>query len=157
MQINYDEMLTNYNKNMETNLRGFSGGPPPFETWVPYEGDHDKSIKELVELAKNAGHEVVAVMTNQGGVTLYQSDRAINAKVALNDIAITLGRTMVINVVGLKKNVLTIDYEDNAETKGFYKSLIEIEGLLNEKMNEKFDIQTLNIDDKNKRKSACAK
>ena len=155
MNINYDEMLANCNKNLETNLRGFKGGPAPFEEWCPYEGDHDKSIQDLMDIAKKAGNEVVAIFTQHGGVTLYQSERAVQAKKVLNEIAEKMGRLIVVNVVGLKKNVLTIDYEEPLGAQPFHEMLIKIEAKLNEIMNEKFDIQTLNIDDKNRRK--CAK
>ena len=151
MQVNYDEMLSNYKKNIETNLRGFSGGPAPFETWVPYEGDDNKSIEALMELAKESGQEFIAI--THGSVTHnYISDRAKQAQDYIIQVLKELNYTHLVNIVGLKKNVLTVDYEDLIGHKPFHTFLIKLETILNEMMNEKFDIQTLNLDDKNKRK-----
>lgn len=150
MHINYDKMLADYNKNMETNLRGFAGGPPPFECWVPYEGDDKKSIDDLLSIAREAGHEVVFVNHGDKEYSNY-TDRALRAELSLNKFI----TPSFVKVISLKKNVLTIDYEDNG-TK-FYEQLIKLEAFVNKELNEKFDIQTLNIDDKNKRKASCAK
>ena len=149
MHINYDNMLADYKKNMETNLRGFSGGPPPFECWVPYEGDDKRSIDDIISIARESGNEVVSVKYGDQEHS-FISKRALTAEVNL-----TLLSGVQVKVVGLKKNVLTIDYPIS-ETK-FHENLIKLEASLNKQLNEKFDIQTLNIDDKNKRKAACAK
>lgn len=143
MHINYDELLANYKKNMETNLRGFTGGPPPFETWVPYDGDDQKSKEELVSLARGIGHEVIYV--NDG--CAFFSERASKAESLLQSKC----PEHMIRVMGLKKNVLTIDY---AEPIGgnFHSRLIALEGEINQELGETFDIQTLNVEDKNKRK-----
>ncbi len=153
MHINYEAMLTEYNKNLETNLRGFSGGPPPFETWTPYDGDHDKSITDLIDYAKADGNEVV-IINFQDKDYSYHSNRASQAELYLNKITENMGLGVVVKVAGLKRNVLTIDY-DAIDNDMFHVELIKIERELNKRLGEKFDIQTLNVDDKNKRK--CAK
>ena len=145
MLINYTEMLAEYKKNMETNLRGFSGGPPPFETWVPYDGDDGKSMRALIDLAKDAGHEVVSVIS-ENNLTSYLSERARAAQSWFEV------KHPHVRIVGLKRNVLTIDYEDKPGEPPFHTRLIGIESDINNDLSESFDIQTLNIDDKNKRK-----
>ena len=146
MLINYTEMLAEYKKNMETNLRGFSGGPPPFETWVPYEGDDGKSMQALIDLAKEAGHEVVSVIS-ENNLTAYLSERA---RVAQNWFEMNHPH---VRIVGLKRNVLTLDYEETPYAYApFHTFLISIEKKLNEELGETFDIQTLELSDKNKRK-----
>ncbi len=153
MRVDYAKMLAEYEKNMETNLRGFSGGPPPFECWVPYAGDHDKSINDLMDTAKSAGHEVITV--DHGDLEYnYYSDRARQAELSIAKIIDDFGLNTKTKVVGLKKNVLTLDYDESE--KDFHFNLIKIEAELNKRISEKFDIQTLNIDDKNRRK-ACGK
>lgn len=152
MHINYEAMLTDYNKNLETNLRGFAGGPPPFETWTPYDGDDEKSIGDLLDYAKADGHEVVIVNFKDKDYS-YHSNRAVQAELYLNKISENLGFGVLIKVAGLKRNVLTIDYDSSHDR--FHAELIKIERELNTRLGDKFDIQTLNVDDKNKRK--CAK
>lgn len=162
MNINYDEMLANYNKNIETNLRDFKGGPPPFEEWCPYEGDDSKSMKHLLDLAKDAGYEVIEVRKKATDTPIpgfytenYKSQRAWEAEKTLRLIANEYNPQIMINVCGLKKNVLTIDYEDTVGATPFHEHLIKIEDQLNRQLNETFDIQTMNIEDKNARKAYC--
>lgn len=145
-------MLSDYNKNLETNLRGFSGGPPPFETWTPYDGDDEKSIADLIDYAKADGHEVVIINFKDKDYS-YHSQRASQAELYLNKIIEHMELGVVVKVAGLKRNVLTIDYDSKHEK--FHTQLIKIERELNVRLGDKFDIQTLNVDDKNKRK--CAK
>ena len=156
MNVNYDSMLEAYNKNLETNLRDFKGGPPPFEEWCPYEGDDVKSVEHLIDLAKSAGNEVVTVTHAQGEKT-YKSERALKAEKELKAISKAFNTQVNVWVVGLKKNVLTIDYQDSLDESGlpFHEYLIKIEGVLNKDLGESFDIQTLNVEDKNIRKAYC--
>lgn len=154
MQINYDEMLTAYNKNMETNLRGFAGGPPPFENWVPYEGDHVKSIQELIDIAIESGQEVITVESAHGRRVIH-TERAKKAKDNIDEILREKGLPNTVTIISLKKNVLTIDYEEIKDTQPFHERLIWLEGELNDIQGEKFNIETINLEDKNKRH--CAK
>lgn len=154
MRIDYEKMLTDYNTNMVTNLRGFSGGPPPFELWVPAGDDHAKSIEDIIDIAKSAGNEVVVV--DHGDIEYnYYSHRAGEAETILNKISDEFGHTTKMKIHSLKKNILTIDYEEAPSDKNFHFALLKIEAELNTRLNEKFDIQTMTLEDKNKR--ACAK
>lgn len=160
MLIKYEELLADYKTNIETNLRGFSGGPHPFETWVPYEGDHIKSINALIDLAIEAKNEVITVQASKeicgsDDNIICISPRAAKISESLSTICNDLGYTNKVKVVGLKNNVLTLDYEETPGLKPFHLSLIQIEDALNLALNEKLDIQTLNVDDKNRRN--CAK
>jgi len=150
MLIDYDKLLADYNKNMETNLRGFSGGPPPFETWVPYDGDDQKSIDELITLAKEIGHEVITVKSAKGD-RIDKSQKALEAEGFMNKALEELNWLQRVTVVALRNKVLTIDYTDFAGEKPLHTYLIKLEKILNEMTGQNYDLQTLNIDDRNRR------
>lgn len=154
MIINYDDMLANYKKNLETNLRGFNGGPPPFEDWVPYEGDTNKSLKDIIELARNSGHEIFHITADKIKST-WKSPRAVKIEEALKYAAKSYGYD-VVSAHSLRNNILTIDYEDTVPGKQLHNDLIKIEGDINKALDVSLDLQTLNVDDKNKR-TACGK
>lgn len=147
MFIDYQTMLKEYNDNMQNNLRGFTGGPPPFEDWVPYDDDPFKSAEELIKLAQKAKHEVITIKLSDNSTAGYMSDRAKTAQKYISSIVNEM-KYPEVKVVGLRHNVLTVDF--NHPT--FHEKLISLEHTVNELMGERFDIQTLNIDDKNKRK-----
>jgi len=149
MLINYDELLAEYNKNLNENLRGFTGGPPPFEDWVPTEGDDAKSVRDLVNLAYESGHEVVTVI-NKGLHEYYKRPGVDDLEEAINVIACKHWQQLV-RIVGLKRNVLTLDYKDIPGKEPFHLHLIKLESYLEEATGRRYNIETLNVDDQNKR------
>ncbi len=165
MEINYEKMRDDYNKNLETNLRGFTGGPPPFETWTPTEGDPKRSVLDLIDLAVEDGQDVIFIKVsgeekfaggyNGGFICVmddgvqYVTSRGVPILLEFESIAHVINPSA--KVVNLKRNLMTIDYTDMPGKPPFHYSLIKIEDELCEKYGHRIYLQTLNIDDKNKR------
>ncbi len=165
MLVNYDELVTNYKTNLETKLRGFAGGPGCLETWT-YDDDDTRSINNIVDLAKEDKHEVVEIKVrpellekmptklpfevSPGGVT-FKTNHAMAIEIAINRLAKDLGIKSTLRVVGLRKTILTLDYEETPGEKSVHLYLMRLEKMLNDEQGTRFFFQTLNLDDKNKR------
>lgn len=60
MQLNYQELVVGYYDNLNNNLRNFKGGPGFLETWV-HDEDHNRSLLEIFDLAKEHGVESLRI------------------------------------------------------------------------------------------------
>lgn len=174
MHVNYNDLVANYYKNLENNLRGFSGGPGFLSVWA-HDEDPTRSLMSIIDLAIEDGHEILTIKSSQEvadqfkgygdhkeGVVYrdneqigYMTNRAVRVHDTVKHTAKDFGYNQIITFVSLKKNVLTLDYEDDTMDKPLHLGLMAIEEKVNKILNERLDIQTLNVDDRNKR--SCAK
>lgn len=170
MHLNYTELSTNYKKNLDDKLRGFSGGPGFLETWTDDE-DPKRAIMDIIDLAINAGHEVVAISAPDvaesfplggyktgfinyegNGVITYMSQNAMEILLDVQEILHDIKQDTPVKIAGLKDGILILDYEDKPGSRPVHYDLIRLEDYLNERLPSKVNIQTLNVEDKNKRK-----
>lgn len=169
MELNYQELVDNYQKNLDTKLRGFKGGPGFLETWT-YDVDDQRSLLEIIELGSQAGEEIIVINVSQeiadkfvmggwkdgflgvvGTQVQYHSQRALKFSQFIKRKVYEYGYRYDVELVRLKGNILTLDYEEKEPQRPLHFHLMTLERELNKEFNEKIDIQTLNVDDKNRR------
>ncbi len=175
MHLNYQDLCQAYKANLATNLRGFKGGEGFLANWTMDE-DPQRSILNVIDLAREEGEEVLSIhvldevlphifprtfedgskLTLVGNTVFFESYQALVVKVALNTVARELGRTEEIDIVKLRKHIVTIDYKDTDAKDALHHYLMKIEKELANLLGRYLYIETLNIDDKNKRdKKRC--
>lgn len=59
-ELNYRELVDAYYDNLNNNLRNFRGGPGFLEPWV-HDEDHNRSLLEILDLAKSSGVQNLAI------------------------------------------------------------------------------------------------
>lgn len=168
MHLNYTELSTKQKENQD--LRGWSGGPGFLETWV-CDADPNKAILDMIDLAIEDGHEVVTVTAPEvavsiergsykhgfihyegNGVLTYVSQNAMEILLDIQEILHDLGQDRDVKIASLKDGILVLDYEEKPSARPLHYDLIRLEDHLNERLPSRVNIQTLNVEDKNKRK-----
>ena len=170
MFIDYNEIVENYNKNLDENLRGFTGGPGFLETWT-HDEDINRSVGEIIDLAVEnkllilnmkmheeqagkvqlGGYKDGVITITGGNVIQYLSREAVDLHgyllIALADEGLT-NTFFISDIVG---EFVTLSYEENKSE--FSDALIRVERAVKRLSEKKYILQSEDVEDKNKREN----
>ncbi len=170
MFLDYNQLVSDYYKNLDENLRGFRGGPGFLETWT-HDENHDRSISQILDLAEEHKVEVLllkvgeeicnnaqlgacadggGVLTRKDSTTLqFLSRRAVDILGRIMVAAQQLMLTNEFTITNLKGPVVTLSYTEKNNEFSF--SMIQLERIANSMSPERIVLQSENMEDKNRR------
>jgi hypothetical protein len=97
--INYESLVRDYNESLNSVLRGFRPKLEFLELWVP-DADHLRSVKNLVESARDQGHESISLFFSQAILKELNLDALVKQLQAYGKVeqeAASGGKTLHLN------------------------------------------------------------
>ncbi len=94
IKFNYEDLLTDYQNNIENKLRGFRQPFDMLDLWVPDE-DHQKSILNLIESVQISGNETFTISLNKqilANIDLHALEKTLSSFVNLEIVSSDNGK-----------------------------------------------------------------